>query len=197
MMATAAAVAFIVYSCKAKLGEAEAIDLHSHPVQTVDSMFFVQSENGRVKMRVEAPRMEVYEGDTTAFDLFPEGISVYGYAEDGVLETLIKADAARHDRRTETEKWSAFGNVRIRNIVKQETMETDTIYWDQSKKEIYTDSYVKMYSPSGYMQGYGMQSDEMARNSIILRPFDSYGVVVQDTTKVQIDSVNFIGPLGR
>ena len=51
------------------------------------------------------------------------------------------------------------------------------------------------YSPDGYMQGYGMESDQRARNSIILRPFDSYGVIVQDSTEVRIDSVNFIGPL--
>ena len=30
---------------------------------------------------------------------------------------------------------------------------------------------------------------------IILKPFNSYGVVVQDTTRVEVDSINFIGPL--
>jgi hypothetical protein len=74
-------------------------------------------------------------------------------------------------------------------------METDTLYWDQAKKEIWTECYVKMYSPDGFMQGYGMRSDERARNSTILRPFNSFGVLVQDSTRVVIDSVNFIGPL--
>ena len=45
------------------------------------------------------------------------------------------------------------------------------------------------------MQGFGMRSDEMARNSNLLKAFDSYGVVVEDSTRVVIDSVNFIGPL--
>ena len=44
------------------------------------------------------------------------------------------------------------------------------------------------------MQGYGMRSDERASNSIILKPFNSYGVVVQDSTEVRTDTVNFIGP---
>ena len=73
-------------------------------------------------------------------------------------------------------------------------METDTIYWDQKAKEIWTDCYIKMYSPAGFMQGFGMRSDDMARNAIIQRPFNSYGVVEQDSTKVVLDSVNFIGP---
>lgn len=83
----------------------------------------------------------------------------------------------------------------VKNIVKQQTMETDTIYWDRTKKEIFTDCYVRMYSPDGLMQGYGMRSDERARNSIILKPFNNYMIVVQDSTAVSIDSVNFIGPL--
>ncbi len=79
--------------------------------------------------------------------------------------------------------------------MKQETMETDTLYWDQAAKEIWTDCYVKMTSPSGHMQGYGMRSDEMARNAILLKPFDNEFIIDNDSTKVVIDSVNFIGPL--
>ena len=76
-----------------------------------------------------------------------------------------------------------------------ETMETDTLYWDGAAKEIWTDCYVKMSSPSGYMQGYGMRSDEMARNAILLKPFDNEFIIESDSTRVVIDSVNFIGPL--
>ena len=198
MMATAAAVAFVVYSCKGKLSEAEKLDLERVPVQSVENMFFVQTENGIVKTRIEAPLMERYDSDTLALELFPQGVKVYGYeAETGKLETIITADAARHDqfKRKGEEKWSAYGNAVVRNVIKQERMDTDTLYWDRAAHEIYTHCYVKMSSPKGYMQGYGMRSDEMARNAIILKPFDSYGLMKEDSTKVMIDSANFIGPL--
>ena len=196
-MATALAVAFVVFSCKGNLSEAEKLDLTLTPLQVVDSMFFVQTENGKLKMRVEAPVMEVYDHDTVSYELFPKGLSVYGYAEDGSLETTIKSQKARHDTRKKEgeDKWSAFGSVVIRNIVNQETMETDTIYWDRDRQEIHTDCYVKMYSPQGFMQGYGMRSDDRAQNAILFKPFNSYGYALQDTTVVVIDSVNFIGPL--
>ncbi|MCR4843719.1 MAG: LPS export ABC transporter periplasmic protein LptC [Bacteroidales bacterium] len=196
--ASALALAFVVFSCKSNLSEAEKLDLSVIPLQTVDDMFYVQSENGRLKMRVVAPRMEVYEFDTLSYDLFPKGFHVYAYAEDGVLETTIVAKKARHDKypgRKDDELWSAFGDVVIRNIVKQETMETDTLYWDSKTHEIYTDCYIRLSSPSGYMQGIGMRSDEMARNAILHRPFDNEFLLDNDTTKVMIDSVNFIGPL--
>ena len=198
MIATALAVAFVVYSCKGKLAEAESINIKETPVQIVDDMFIVQSKNGSIQMRAQAPLMEKYEKDSLSYELFPEGFFVYGYTEEGLLETEIIADNAKHMKHDNGEEtWSAFGNVVVKNLIKQEVMETDTLYWDQKNEKIYTNCYVRMYSPKGFMQGYGMESDQRARNSIIFKPFNSYGIVVQDTTQVSIDSVNFIGPMRK
>lgn len=174
------------------------MNLMETPLQTMDDMFAVQTKNGAVQMRLEAALMQHFELDTVSMDVFPNGFTVYSYTEEGLLEALIAADVAKHitgKGRNREEVWQAFGNVIIHNVIKKETMETDTIYWDREKGEIYTECYVKMYSPDGFMQGYGMRSDDRARNSILLRPFNGYAVTVKDTTAVIIDSVNFIGPL--
>ena len=198
MIATALAVAFVVYSCKGKLGEAEALNIKETPVQTVDDMFIVHTENGKIQMRAEAPLMERYERDTLSYELFQKGFYVYGYTDEEKLETEIVADRARHLKYKDgRESWEAFGNVVVKNLIKQEVMETDTLYWDQKNEKIYTHCYVRMYSPDGFMQGYGMESDQRARNSIIFNPFNSYGIVAQDSTAVLLDSVNFIGPLQK
>ncbi|MCR5003644.1 MAG: LPS export ABC transporter periplasmic protein LptC [Bacteroidales bacterium] len=194
MIATALAVAFVVFSCKGK-PEGELLDLTAVPLQTIDDMFFVMSTNGGLQMRGEAEVMEVYQNDTCSYELFPKGLNVFGYAENGELESTIQSDGAKHHKSKNDEYWLCYGNVVIKNIIKQETMETDTLYWDQSTHEIYTDCYIRMYSPSGFMQGYGMRSDEHARNADIMRPFNSYGVVVKDTTNVEIDTINIIGPI--
>ena len=199
MMATAAAVAFILFSCKGKLAETDAIDLSSVPLQTIDNMFAVQTKNGIVLMRMEADLMERYENDTVSRETFPKGMAVYSYTDEGLLESTVFSDEAMHEthKKTDEETWAAFGNVVIQNVIKREVMETDTLYWDRSTGEIFTDCYIRMYSPDGFMQGYGMRSDDHARNSTILRPFNSFGVVVQDSTVVMIDSVNFIGPFPK
>ena len=198
MTATATAVAFIVYSCKGKLGEAESLDLKETPVQLVDDMFIIQTENGIVKMRAEAPRMEKYERDSLDYELFPEGFFVFGFDESGKLETEIVADNARHLKYEDgRESWEAFGNVVVKNLINQEVMETDTLYWDQKNERIYTHCYVRMYSPDGFMQGYGMESDQRARSSILYNNFNNYAIIVKDSTQVLIDSVNFIGPFPK
>ena len=198
MIATAAAVAFVVYSCKGKLGEAESLDLEETPVQVVNDMFLQQTENGMVKLRAEAPRMEKYEKDSLDYELFPDGFFVYGFDETGKLETEIVSDNARHKKYNDgRETWEAFGNVVVKNLINQEVMETDTLYWDQENEKIYTHCYVRMYSPDGFMQGYGMESDQRARSTILYDNFNNYAIIVKDSTQVLIDSVNFIGPFQK
>ena len=196
-IATALAVAFVVYSCGGKLSEAAQLNLSETPIQVVDSLFMVQTDNGGLKMRVEADVMERYDNDTCSYELFPKGLHVFAYSEEDMLETVLHSNNARHfkSKKSNTEMWSAFGNVIVQNIMKQQTLETDTLYWDQANKEIYTDCYVRMFTNDDFMQGFGMRSDEMARNAILFRPFNSYVYVIQDSTRVIIDSVNFIGPL--
>lgn len=186
MIATALAVAFVVYSCKGKLADAEAKSLEDSPVQTVDDMIVVHSENGKLQMRMEAALMERYNTDTLSYELFPKGFSVYAYTDEGLLETHIKSNQAKHLKYEDgRESWEAYGDVVVRNLIKKEVMETDTLYWNQKEEKIHTHCYVKLHSPSGFMQGYGMESDQRARNSIIFRPFDSYGLITQeDSTKI-------------
>jgi len=198
MMATVSAVAVIFFSsCKSKLSEAEKLDLSSTPLQVVDSMNLIQTTNGVLEMRVVTGRMERYETDSTEIEKFPEGLNIYAYTNGGELESTIRSNEATHERNKKSaeEIWRAFGNVVVKNLLKQETMETDTIYWDRKNQEIYTDCYIRFFSPDGFTQGYGMRSDERARNSKILRPFNNYMIVVKDSTEVYIDSANFIGPL--
>ena len=198
MMATALAVAFIVYSCKGKLSEAEALNLAETPVQIVEDMFMQQTENGMVKMRAESPRMEKYEKDTLQYELFPAGFFVYAFDESGKLETEIVADNARHMKYKDgRETWEAYGNVVGKNLINQEVMETDTLYWNQETEMIYTHCYVRIISPDGFAQGYGMEADQRARSYTLFNNFNNYAFVVKDSTEVLIDSVNFIGPFPK
>ena len=72
-MATAAAVAFLLFSCKGKLAEADKLDLKTVPLQTIDNMFAVQTKNGVIVMRLEADLMERFENDTASRETFPRG----------------------------------------------------------------------------------------------------------------------------
>ena len=173
-VAAVLSAATVVNSCKSELGEAKKINLDETPSQVVEGIFHIQSQNGLLQLRVEADRMERYVNDSVSYEIFPEGFNVFVYNEEGLLETEITSLNAMHSKSDEDgEKWEAYGDVVVKNIIKGE--------W--------------MYSPSGFMQGYGIISDQRARNSKILRPFDNFAIINNDSTKTYIDSVNFIGPI--
>jgi len=165
-------------SCKEKIEKTDALHAtDSISTQTVHNMDLIETKYGRVHLRLQAPLMENYSLVAEPFEIFQRGLKVQGYTPEGVLETEITADRAIHQTTNSRERWEAYGNVVIVNHIKNETIQTDTLYWDRANQRIYTNSFVKMFSPQGLMQGYGMESDERAGNSWILRPFDSYGVV--------------------
>ncbi len=187
----------MIYSCKGS-DDYQPIDAEKVPVQIVKDVSITQSEKGSATMRMKAPTMKRYsyvkDSVQVGYEYYPDGFNVFAYTEAGELETKITAKEAKHVTTVGQESWSVFGDVVIINYIKGEQMESDTIYWNQEEKKIYTNCYVKLSSEQGMMQGYGMESDEMARNAIIKRPFDSYSVM-QDSTHFYMDSVNFIGPL--
>jgi LPS export ABC transporter protein LptC len=189
-------VATLLFSCKDELPVTDPIDAEKVPTHIILEMSLEQSSAARTKMRVYAPIMENFSKSTPPYEIFSKGINVKAFTSDGLLETEITAKKARHINSPDKEQWEAYGDVVINNYIKGETIETDTLYWDKSNKKIYTHCFVKLKSPSIFMQGYGMESDELARNAIILRPFDSYGIIKRDSTEViYVDTVNFIGPI--
>lgn len=196
MVAVIILTATITVSCGNKLKKIDADKISKAPTQVVLDMNAAQTENGRMQLRLVARRMERFEeNQDNSREIFPEGFKVLAYNEEGLLETRIVSDEALHVVSDGNEQWSAYGNVVINNYIKGEKIETDTLYWDREKKIIYTDCYVKLSSPQGFMQGYGLESDEMARDAQLLRPFDSYGILSDDSTGTSyVDTVNFIGP---
>lgn len=198
MAAVAAAAIVLLFSCKEP--ESVAFDFEHVPVQEVHDMSILQTDKGEATMRMHAPLMQRFnfykDSLQQSYELYTDGFFVDAYTENGQLETTITAEQAKHVTTQGRESWSAFGNVVIINHIKGEKMETDTIYWNRAEKQIYTDCYVRLTSDSGLMQGYGMTSDERARNSVILRPFDWYAVE-RDSNYVYIDTVNQMGPVRK
>ncbi|MBR5018079.1 MAG: LPS export ABC transporter periplasmic protein LptC [Bacteroidales bacterium] len=194
-VAVAFAAAILLFSCKEP--EQVTFDFERVPVQVVHDMQVLQTDKGSAEMRMHAPLMQrfnfVKDSVEQSYELYSDGFFVDMYTEDGQLETTVTANQARHVTTEGSESWSAFGDVVIINHIKGEKVETDTIYWNKAEQQIYTDCYVKLTSDSGLLQGFGMTSDDRARNSVILRPFDWYAVE-RDSTYHFVDTVNAMGP---
>ena len=189
----------LLSSCREEVA-GETLDTDRIPVQVVRDMSFTQSDKGYVQLRMASPKMEHFQymedSQEISYDLYSDGFHVDIYTPDGALETEINSRQAKHETTSGKESWSAFGDVVIINHLKRERVESDTVYWDRAKERIHTDCYVRITSPQGVMQGYGLDSDERARHAVILRPFDWYAID-RDSTYYFVDTVNTMGPFRK
>ncbi|MEA4867677.1 MAG: LPS export ABC transporter periplasmic protein LptC [Rikenellaceae bacterium] len=195
MVAVTIVIATLLFSCKEDIPRSDLSQVDDLPAQIVEGMTVFQFSGGLTDYRVDAPKMERFPNAEVPYDVFPQGIVLRGYNPEGLMETKIRADYAKNIVKEKEEIWEAYGNVVINNYIKGEQIETDTLYWNRLTQRIYTHTFVKLTTPEMFMQGYGMESDDMARNAVIKRPFDSYAIISRDSAEISyIDTANFIGP---
>lgn len=88
---------------------------------------------------------------------FPNGIKVNFYDAAGNVETVMKANTATvYDG---SSMMIAKNNVEVINA-KGEKLNTEELIWDESKKMIYSNSYVKISTEDEIILGEGMEANE-------------------------------------
>ena len=73
------------------------------------------------------------------------------------------------------------GNVRVVNEPKQQKMNTEELFFDRNRQQIYTDSamFVKVETPTETITGYGLKANQDFSRYRITRPvgfFDKVGL---------------------
>ena len=135
-------------------------------VQETDDLRITHSVNGKFRYHITSPKVFDYSMNEEPYQEFPQGGFIQIYNDSLVLETTIFAKYAIHHIKPK-ELWMATDSVVVHNLVKGQSLYTDTLYWDTEKREIYTDSYVKVVTPDMVMPGeHGMRSDEQFRDYV-------------------------------
>jgi LPS export ABC transporter protein LptC len=193
-MVALAASATVLLSCEDKTPKLSAItDPAQVPTLEIDSLYINYTESGRLRMNLRAPLMQRFMMAEEPYNLFPKGMHIHFYAPTGELESEIIANYA-YNREKPEEYWKAVGNVVVYNYPKQQTLYTDTLYWDRARKQIYTDAPVRIIAPAGEIPGHnGMTSDERFENYDIRNVNDGLMYVAEEpdstATAVKIEAI--------
>jgi LPS export ABC transporter protein LptC len=153
--------ALLLLACDDRQATLSAIeDQKQVPTLTIDSLHINYTESGLRRMNLQAPLLQRYLLAEEPCDVFPEGMHIYFYTAANELENEIVADYAYHREKPE-EYWKAVGNVVVKNHLKQQTLYTDTLFWDRVKRNIYTHAPVRIVTPDLFFDGLnGMIADE-------------------------------------
>ncbi len=88
---------------------------------------------------------------------FIDGIVIHFYGKDGNIETVMTAKYAT--AQDGSSMMTARNNVVVTNV-RGEKMDTEELIWDESRKQIYSNSFVKITTNDEIVLGNGMESNE-------------------------------------
>ncbi len=135
------------------------------PVVTSFNVDALYTQQGHLQFRFKAPVAMAFTGDEP-YQEFPQGINVVFF--DSLLnpKTKLTADYAISYERSRT--MEARRNVVVVNFSKDEKINTEHLVWDQEKRIIFSNTFVKITTTTNIIYGEkGFESNEAFDNWVI------------------------------
>ena len=172
-----------IFGCKSEPKmSSEGTDSIVIPNMVTRDVDMLISDSGVIKYKALAPAWYVYENDIkNKYWYFPEGIRLDQIDTTFSTEFSIEADTAYN---YETKQlWHLIKNVRVHSTT-GEYFETNDLFWDLRKHEVYSDSFIHIERPDAIIEGYGFTSDDAftkyeLRQTSGIFPFQEGGPVPQ------------------
>ncbi len=131
------------------------IQEYAGPIIEIGDAVTYYSDSARVKMRMEAPRqLEFGSGDRE----FPEGLFLEFFDESGNPTSTLRADYCYYTR--EEDLYKATGNVVIQDIETNDRLDTEELFWNQKKEEVFTDKFVRIEKDGELHVGDGLEAKQ-------------------------------------
>ncbi|PQA58209.1 LPS export ABC transporter periplasmic protein LptC [Siphonobacter curvatus] len=148
---------------------------YTGPQQETYDVQVVYSDSGHKVIRMVTPvQLDLLTGDR----IFPKEIRLYFYDKAGTEHTWLRADSGRYIRMQNL--YRMIGHVKIENRIKQETLETDELFWSPDRKRIYTDRPVTSRTPTGVTNGTGL---------VATQDFKQYGLGKVRNSQMQVNDL--------
>lgn len=180
---------------KGESGEADSTELPTMVTRDVNMLI---SDSGVIKYKATTPIWYVYENDVTnKYWYFPEGICLDQIDREFESEFNIVADTAYN---YETKQlWHLINNVKVHSTA-GEYFETNDLYWDLRKHEVYSDSFIHIERPDAIIEGFGFNSDDAftryeIRQTSGIFPFQDNALVASQDTIDQFQEAGAIAEL--
>jgi LPS export ABC transporter protein LptC len=146
-------MAGMFFSCVNDLDKVKLVTTNPDgPNDTSEDLHIVYTDSGIAQVEIFATIAETYT-TPKAITKFKDGLKVNFFNKDGTIASTLTSIYGEVEQ--------ASGNitvrdsVRLHNIEQEKTLETEVLYWEQSKDSIYTDREVVIKSPDMILNGIG------------------------------------------
>ena len=147
------------------------VQIYEGPIQEAENIIMQYSEKESVTTKIIAKKVSEYQnGDHQ----FPEGVFIEFYAEDGSVSSTLSANTAFYYKAEH--KWKGQGNVVVRNLKKEEQLNTEELYWFPNTKKIHTDKFVTIRTGKEIIYGTGLDAKQDMSEYQILKPEGDFSI---------------------
>lgn len=158
-------------SCRENV-DPEVLKSYEGPINAATNILLIHSDSAIIRSEIKAPsQLEFKNGNLE----FPEGIEIKFFTVDGLLQTTMRADRGFFIR--DKNLYRGEGNVQIQNLIKDQRLQTEEIFWNQTEKKIFTDKFVTIQEKQTLFNGTGMEADDSFTNYKLKKVRDSRTVL--------------------
>lgn len=148
----------MLVSCKNDIRTIQAFNVSdSIPCETARQVVMFYSDSGHTTTILRSKMLETFEGNNPYIE-FPVGLHTRFFNADNQVTSTLRAGYGKHF--TKSKLLEVRSDVVIVNLQKKEQLNTEKLTWNQSKRMIYTDAFVKITSPDKIIFGKGLEADE-------------------------------------
>lgn len=159
-----AALPLLTSSCRESV-DVSVLQVYDGPVKSALNIHLMQSDSAILRSEISAAKqLEFATGDLE----FPEGIEIKMYEKSGELGTIIRADKGYFIRSKNLYK--GVGNVQVENLIEDQKLQSEELFWNQREKKIYTEKFVTIQDKQTIFNGTGMEADDSFKEYEIKHP---------------------------
>lgn len=156
-------VAYLIVGCS-QSDLKEPVE-YTGPLREVENVELYNSEDDQIKSKLTADLFyEFANGDRE----FPKGIYIEMYDEFGKLEVTLRANYAKFIK--EQEHWMGQGKVEVKNVIKNEELNTEELFWNPKTKKIFTQKFVTIRQQGDVIYGTGLDANQDLTDYVITNP---------------------------
>lgn len=188
-----AAVMFVLFpACSGKdKNLAEAItERDSLPSMRSLGVTTLISDSGITRYKIITEEWTVFDKKNPPYWAFEKGVYLEKFDSLFRIDASIKADTAYYYEKKKL--WELRSNVSIRNL-KGDKFDTELLFWDEKKEEIYSDKYIRIEQEDKTITGYGFESNQelteyQIRNTTGIFTVEDNSATMNTTPKDSISS---------
>ncbi|MES2565309.1 MAG: LPS export ABC transporter periplasmic protein LptC [Bacteroidota bacterium] len=152
-------VGVVVSSCETDRNEIMSIGNKTvMPELTGKGVTMLYSDSTVLKIKLQTPQMQKYvKGVKEPITIMPKGLFVIFYDEHAREATTLKADyGVRYEL---SKRMEVKYNVEVVNV-NGEKLNTEHLIWDENKKKIISDAFVKITTAKEIIMGKGLEANQ-------------------------------------